>query len=94
MLNSTKRNLSENEKVEALKHCIDYRWSTLIGNRALSNVFGVAVLLVSPDSGGRFATLSSNSTLYPREKLVKIQPVLYLQIIRVLALLGQTILCL
>ena len=48
-------------KVEALKHGIDYRWSTLTCNRALSNILGLL-----PDSGDEFAALLRNPTLYPR----------------------------
>ena len=68
VLNSAKRNLSKNAKVEALKHCIDKRWSTFTCNRDLSNVLELPVLSVSPDSGDGLATLISSSTLYPREK--------------------------
>ena len=39
-----------------------------ICNRAISNVLGLPVISISPDSGDRFATLLRNSTLYPREK--------------------------
>ena len=44
VLNSAKRNSSEYAKVEALKHCIDKRWSTFTCNRALSNALGLPVI--------------------------------------------------
>ena len=96
VLNSAKRNVSEYVKAEALKHCIDKRWSTLTCNRPLSNVLGLPVLSVSPDSGAGFATMLSSSTLYPREKACENSATLnlfdlYLQITRVLVLLDQTI---
>ena len=62
MLNSAKGNLSDYENVEALKHCIDKRWSTFTCNRALSNILGLPVLSVSLVSGDEFAALLSNST--------------------------------
>ena len=91
MLNSAKRNSSKYAKVEAPKHCIDKKWSTFACNRALSNVLGLPVLSVSPESGDGFAALLSNSTLYPREKACENSTTLnlfdlYLQITRALGL--------
>ena len=86
-------------KVEALKHCIDYGWSTFPCIRALSNVLGLPVLSVSPDSGDEYAALLNNSTLYPREKACENSTTLnlfdlHLQITRAIVLLHQAILCL
>ena len=44
VLNSAKRNSSEYAKVEALKHCIDKRWSTFTCNGALSKILELPVL--------------------------------------------------
>ena len=66
---------------------------------ALSTVIGLPILSICPDSGNDFASLSSNSTLYRREKVCQSSTNLnlfglYLQVERVLVLLDQTILCL
>ena len=66
---------------------------------ALSTVVALPILSICPDSGNEFVALLRNSTLYPREKACQNSNILnhfglFLQITRVLALLGQTILCL
>ena len=81
-------------KVEAPKQCIDYLWSTLTCNRALSNGLGLPVLSISPDSGDEFAVLLSNPTLYPRYEACDNSVTLnlfhlYLQITRVMVILDQ-----
>ena len=68
VLNSAKKNFSECVKVEALRNCIDKRWSPFICIMALSNVVGLPILSIFPDSGDEFAVLLSNATLYPGAK--------------------------
>ena len=76
-------------KVEALKHCIDYRWSTLRCNRTLSNILVLLQTLVmnlQPCYAIQHCILD--------KKIVKTQSLLnlfdlYLQITRVMVLLDQ-----
>ena len=68
VVNSAKNNFSECVKVEALRNCIEKRWSPFICIMALSNVVGLPILSIYPDSGDEFAVLLSNATLYPRGK--------------------------
>ena len=62
MLNSARKNYSECVKVEALRNCIDIqRWSPSVCIMALSNVVGLPIISIYPDSGDEFAVLLSNA---------------------------------
>ena len=67
LYNGAMRNFSQCVKVEAVRNCIDRRWSPFICIMALSSVMGLPVLSIYPHSGDEYAAMLSNAILYTRE---------------------------